>query len=120
MEFLFLTLSAMARSISEINNHRLTWAKKFVQWLLKFDNRFNIDPYHILSNGHWILTMAAGIAVAGNFIEWPVWKQVLHAVTVWLYHGIIFDTFYHLVFMKKERRDPQNTWIIIILRSIFK
>lgn len=115
---LLLALSAILRCVAEIHNHRLSWAIKPIEHILKYKNEYNVDPYHVTSNLHWMITMIVGVIICPQYLEWNLWKIIIAEIGVWFYHGLIFDLFYHIIFIKKEKRDPQNIWIIKIIRLI--
>jgi hypothetical protein len=104
---MWLTLSAMFRSFQEVTKFRaeLSWVP---QWIFQYRGKYNLDFYHFATTLHWLCMFAAGISYQG----WTGYFLV-DLFFIYVYHGIMNDTFYHFLWMKREH------WMVSFERSIF-
>jgi len=106
--WLMLILSAMFRSVSEIAVWRITWTNLPI-WAVNHIGWLRIDGYHISSNAHWVCMAVFGGLYVDQYSCFiagaPWWHVALAAIGIWWLHGFIFDLFYHVLFMKKGRKQ---------------
>lgn len=115
-----LALSAVFRSVQEIKHFRRAWS-----WLpevfFRTDGWMNIDGYHIISNGHWMAAAGAGALFLWCYMKaWSVkrgaWSAAWLVLLIWFAHGLVFDLFYHVLFMKPQY---MQNFILLTIQDFF-